>query len=487
LLAGFKSSDWESPYDFVGGKLPEKPEAAVTMIASLRHSGGLTVARMLQHVKDLGRNSVAHQGTCNMSIAKYNAVHASIVLFVELAFANDPEATVRLEARAKEFDVEELDLLAKTGLQKIGKAMKVVDLLTEQQAETFDYLGDGLDFNAAAGRNAHVLIQAPSGSGKTLLCTKLAERFIVERVKVQQKRTQVQLAKAVGGDGGDGSASSVDAGAKPNRMLLLTHSAVLVNKTAADIAAALGAGEVMVTTDPAPITNESAAAQPTCICIQSTAVSTIHVLIMTADAFGDAARSEEGVGSFCFAVVDEGHICFGYQPVSTLDGQHQCSNPADFCSIFESALAPSAATPHSTVPVIIFHDDSYQLVGTVPPMYPVSCKPCVKPLPIVRNPGPVRDVSVPFSCMLNTGHLKATKGRQSYHPLHVENCAAMNSGGGQQHSSVLLVNVAAVFMRHRNLVGCIRGNCLLCLQKPSNKRGITLNRSWPSSFESSLR
>jgi leucine-rich repeat protein SHOC2 len=83
--------------------------------------------------------------------------------------------------------------------------------------------------------------------------------------------------------------------------------------------------------------------------------------------------------------------------------------------------------------VVVFHDPSYQHAGTVkPPFDTFSTKLAENTweLPIVRNPGPVRDCTVPFCTELQTN--KIGEGRAVFSPLAQE---------GLTGRAVLLVDV----------------------------------------------
>lgn len=215
-------------------------------------------------------------------------------------------------------------------------------------------------------------------------------------------------------------------------MLLLVHNEVLCAEVASKVQAELREAsdsplETMLEPEiRAPVHAAIPAMEPSITVRALAPVSgasagmVVEVVVMTVDAFVDGS-----VGTFCSAVVDEGHVCFGYQPELSLHGQHACADvEGELLVLFECALAPAAATPGFSVPIIIFHDQSYQLVGSggsIAPTYPKGCTKKMAPLPIVRNPGVVRDVAMPFSRVLfGSDELTKSQGRQSYYPLLVE-------------------------------------------------------------------
>eukprot|EP00729_Bicosta_minor_P005073 gene5073-5836_t len=418
MLAGLK----ESPYQFVGGAI-QANEDGMNKLASLYRSGGLTIARMLKHVKDI-RNNEAHSGGPVMSIQQYNNVRTAVVLFVEVAFqgraADGIQAT--FEREMSRWDVHDLELLPKTEAQRIGKAEKRATELTEKQALAFAEFGEGNEAEARAGRTARWLVEAPSGSGKTVLCIQLAARFVRGRLLLAKSRQR--MAAAAGG-GGDGSSGGEDGSTKSHaaeRMLVLVHSKVLCAEVATKIQEELriedgsSGGAFATTLDPKPNipSHPGIPMMESCIKVAAaTGAVLAEVLVMTADAFVDAAHRGTAAfgGTFSAAVVDEGHVCFGYQPNPLIDGQHRCKDPAV----------------------------SYQRVHGVDPVYPSGCKVKKAPLEIVRIAGHVRDVSVPFSRELAASdRLTAAFGRQSYHPLLNEN------GSGR---AVRLVDVGPALLR----------------------------------------
>ena len=73
-------------------------------------------------------------------------------------------------------------------------------------------------------------------------------------------------------------------------------------------------------------------------------------------------------------------------------------------------------TNPSTALVVVFHDRSYQHIGVgrPAPEWPENCLHSSELLPIVRNPGPVRDQAMPFSSELQTKNLADTHGQTKY-------------------------------------------------------------------------
>ena len=170
-------------------------------------------------------------------------------------------------------------------------------------------------------------------------------------------------------------------------------------------------------------------------------------------------------------MVDEGHVVFSHQPDPQLHGQHRFADPSKVRDLLERTLAPKAA-------VVVFHDENYQRstkkatsenfaeffeemdrrsdlaglkaevnaafeagnraltidllnkVHAIP--YPRGCISTAAPLPIVRNPGTVRDVSVRFSKTLDAHDREVANrtGRQSYPPLLDEGTA---NAAGKDH------------------------------------------------------
>jgi hypothetical protein len=303
--------------------------------------------------------------------------------------------------------------------------------------QALDDLGDLLEIEAAVGQNARRLVDAPTGSGKTLLCTRLVARFVVQQVALLKDRASdaANTSSPSASPGnmtstfpqmlgklpalGSNTSLSLGASSATHRMLVITPSAMLVHDMAVVVAAALHEAGTLATTTPPCVAGAALNPIPTHVRLQPLNFPTIEVCLMTMDTFIEQARLES-IGTFASAAVDEGQVCFSYQTDPDLDGQHQCEDPSAVSLFFEKALAPAATTPQHSVPVIIFRNNSCQLSSAASPAYPADCIETMLPLPIMRNPGPVRDASVPFDTVLSAFDHDAHDGRQSYYPVHAE-------------------------------------------------------------------
>jgi Leucine-rich repeat (LRR) protein/cold shock CspA family protein len=306
--------------------------------------------------------------------------------------------------------------------QLIGEQIKLFETVSERISSA----------SLSRGRpQCRLLIQAPSGSGKTLLCAKLAVDFVFQRV---QKRIEAAQAEAHGhtdthrhrhtdtdGTGGDvgGDVDGADGGGANCQdactLLLVTHSNTLSESTANDIFSELKGVDWGIPMLRRSNHNSLAHAD---VELWSREFNDIRVRVMSVDAmteqFGAESPKPFGMPFAAELVVDEGHVVFSHQPASWLDGQHTFKDPKHVCETVERILIPGA-------PVIIFRDQSYigksiggQLVSCEP-VYPVGCSEVAAPLPIVRNPGAVRDLSVPFSTTLSNG--SRSESRAMFYPL----------------------------------------------------------------------
>ena len=224
-----------------------------------------------------------------------------------------------------------------------------------------------------------MVIQAPSGSGKTLLC-------VVRWAKAALEKRN-----------GESAFKSNDNGRWA--VLLLTHSAALAEQTADEVAVEMSSETRCEVVPRQSFMVEGGGLAGHGYVMYVPEYPEVQVHVMTVDELVDIVRSEEFAGrrselQFRHAVVDEGHEVFSYQPHAWLDGQHRCSDPGEVREVLERALAdPSVAR------VVIFHDKAYQHIGAArpDPVWPDRCVATNEGnfLPVVRNPGPVRDAAVP--------------------------------------------------------------------------------------------
>eukprot|EP00037_Helgoeca_nana_P030433 m.375911 g.375911 ORF g.375911 m.375911 type:complete len:907 (+) comp28188_c3_seq3:1151-3871(+) len=264
-----------------------------------------------------------------------------------------------------------------------------------------------------------MLIQAPSGSGKTVLCVKVVAELLAEKVATQ---TSPLFPAPAPGPGEE-------------VVLLLGHSVALVQQMTAELVAELehrtGVTVQREPLDGCPVGHG--------VLVHVVGCPKVAVHVLTVDELVDADRNHAAtyLGAveplkYAAAVVDEGHLVFSHQPYAWLDGQHRCK-ASEVRWVLERRLAVAGAA------VVVFHDTSYQHVAAEPPEYPERCFRSIVPLPIVRNPGPVRDCSVPFCEELQTSN---DSGRAKLFPL-LEECIeeVSASRGGDDEMAVRMVDV----------------------------------------------
>jgi leucine-rich repeat protein SHOC2 len=249
-----------------------------------------------------------------------------------------------------------------------------------------------------ASGHLRLLIQAPSGSGKTLVCVKLVAELAAD--ELEQHNDDDFFAPAPAADDW--------------AVLLLTHSAALAQQTAEEVAVELET-RTGVAVKGSPVGVEACPAGHG-IAVHVTGSPEVQVHIMTIDGLIDAVDAAAGKREtglrYRHAVVDEGHEVFSYQPYAWLVGQHRYKNPRDVLDVLDRVLTE----PPTAASVVVFHDKSYQHVCAGRPtlVWPDEYIETRIPLPIVRNPGSVRDASIPFSSELQTKNLALTQGRTKY-------------------------------------------------------------------------
>ena len=282
-----------------------------------------------------------------------------------------------------------------TGVQgDIAKAERRMITLTQSQTETFQKL-----WVTVQVQGSRRLVQAPSGSGKTVICVKLAAQFLDEAARL------AELSKTF--------RASTESHKAP-ALLLLAHSEVLATQIAKELRSDLE------TSCPGSRPNLSPIAAGVHQITLDSSDDGACVQIAAIDAFVDlvggvAQKNPEWTasrGRYTAVLVDEGHLVFGAQPDPELHGQHRFADDASkIREVLDHTLTAGAA-------MVVFHDENYQRVGGgagVP--YPTGCAKYTAALPIVRNPGSVRDLSVIFSKTLVAAALRSKGGRQGYHPL----------------------------------------------------------------------
>lgn len=256
-----------------------------------------------------------------------------------------------------------------------------------------------------------VLKQAPSGSGKSTICIKLCAQFLIEQFV--QKRAGRHYSEEFGDE--------VEVSGRS--MLLLVPSPILVEMMTLELQDDLQTRGVWIKS-PQQAVGEAK------LELEDVRDRCGAVYIMAVDTFVTAvesnATSRESVAapvvysgeSLSLVVVDEGHLVFSYQPDPTIHGQHIFEDASKVRTVLDKKLEADAK-----VPMVIFHDDNYQRMNKLKEdqiPYPEGCINSKASLPIVRNPGAVRDLSIPFCKELNTNTAAHRKGKsfiQSFIPL----------------------------------------------------------------------
>ena len=356
----------------------------------------------------------------------------------------DPEDAERVATAIKQLDQQvylaegHVIDLATGALGELSAAGRRAITLTRGQAAEFGKL-----WAAVQAEGSRLLVQAPSGSGKTVICVKVGAQFLVEAARkfdsAELLRRGLRLPRPA-------PPPMPAAG----MLLLLTHSTFLAEKMAIDLCVDLEVScpgswpkRQAITDGVFDVLLDSSADDAV------VRVASIDGLVESIGRPADPSFADPYAGpKYNAVVVDEGHVVFSYQPEAHLHGQHHFVDPSKVRDLLEHTLKPGA-------PVVTFHDENYQLVGrhgsgvlpdaAVRMPYPVGSTPWALPLPIVRNTGAVRDISVPFSKTLSTWQmsrriisrshsdrhndirdqthrpqdeeLARQSGRQSYHPL----------------------------------------------------------------------
>lgn len=276
------------------------------------------------------------------------------------------------------------------------------------------------------------LIEAPGGSGKTLLCVKLALHLVID---AQNSRDNTFF-------GSEDVSGAV---------LVICHSTAMVHELTDAFEAELVQPVQRVALTPLSV--------DTGFAIFSERIPNIQVHIMMIDALVDATQNvplgvERGGGvstpwdgGYSAAVVDEGHLTFSYQPHDWLDGQHRFPDSTNVRELLDRVLRNGANSA-----VVIFHDTSHQLTGLhqKSPQYPMGCERAQVPLPVVRNPGPVRDAAVPFSAQLRDADIEEHNAVVNFFPLSEEAEGQSGRPGHGIARPVRLIDIPAMGLFNTN-------------------------------------
>jgi Ran GTPase-activating protein (RanGAP) involved in mRNA processing and transport len=236
-------------------------------------------------------------------------------------------------------------------------------------------------------------IQAPPGSGKTLLWLHLAILFVHGRLKLETRSTK--------------------------RFLMLTHDPALANTFASIVAA-----ETEQVLEVAPVRIDPPPVPGAVVLVWGDARGhSTEVHVCSVDAFVQwqtgiqhpYVRQEcpprlQSAPLYCSVAVDEGHRVFSYQPHAHITGQHNLRTIDHVRQILHHASDPDCQ-------LVFFHDKDYQSIGS-PIADPDDCSALIAGLTIVRCPGAARDLSVPYSQMLTNGGQQADGA--AFVPLHDE-------------------------------------------------------------------
>jgi hypothetical protein len=336
---------------------------------------------------------VAHEGC--VTDVEYDEARRNIRRFAvacvdkcglfDAAWREHLEAKVEAVSIAR-FTVHDLHLPCRSLNEFVERSQRKAVTLTKLQSELLDNITESIKLGNASRR---FLIQAPSGSGKTIVCTRLVARFIVDRLTAQSGKffTTPTLTNATA--------------------VLITHSVALVEESAHELAASLTRSTGFDTCSE-PMRECPLPGHGVAVYVAGRPELQVHVMtidgfiktvraraaseslgsavgvadgVAVGDSEGDAVDDAVGVavdapgstvGSdfgeavsaaasttrvYDLAVVDEGHLVFSYQPYTWLDGQHVCRHATDVCKVLESALVGQ----NSTAPVVVVHDSDYQV------------------------------------------------------------------------------------------------------------------------------
>ena len=186
------------------------------------HSGNDMLRQLFTDVKNVRNNSWAHAGGGEIDRAGYAEDCATLQRWADAcatAGLFDPEDAEQVATAIKQLDQQvylaeghELDL-ATGPLGELSAAERRAITLTRGQAAEFTKLWD-----AVQAQGSRLLVQAPSGSGKTVICVKLAARFLVEAARKYDSAEQLRHVLEPGAPPGAGAASM-----KPLKFILKYH------------------------------------------------------------------------------------------------------------------------------------------------------------------------------------------------------------------------------------------------------------------------
>jgi len=296
--------------------------------------------------------------------------------------------------------------------------------LRSRQAELFDHIIARLNRSTHGER---LLIEAPSGSGKTVLCVKIAANFLLESINATSNKYFPAIAPRV-----------------PDALLLLSHSAALVQHTVEELKSDV---EYCIGPD----------AKVQCLALQGCLDGQpgcrlyldhrpeIQVHVMTIDSLSrlvdepDAARVAGVEMQYSRVVVDEGHLVFSYEPQSRVEGQHRYTDATKVAELVVRVL-----NDVDKAAIVIFHDTAYKNFHNLPdPVYPRGSMRSEAALHIFRNPGPVRDVARDFCSQYTTWEMVGRDhGKENFFRLINE---AETARGWHEAPPVEFVDVPEAF------------------------------------------
>ena len=372
LAGGVASLDATALFDLLS--TPEDLDGFRSVLESL--PDGARVLTLLRAAKDARNKLAGHLIGGSVPTIDFNRMVKAVLDMIEGCQAGglitadhskrwtaDVREVASYDFRADRYEL--LEILSSDGIVDAArKGQARIKRLTEMQWRLFHDRILGTP-------EPRLLVQSPTGSGKTLLCQHLALRFLVGRL-----------------------ASPTDT---PRRFLLLTHSAALA-KVCADYIESVAReplGIPLQRVDGEGGTVEFHVSQPA----PPTEISVMPVDVLVSAVTGVTEPAPEVpatdswrrdmLARFDVVVVDEGHLVFSHQPRQHLDGQHLLRNCNDLPSVVEAVT-----TPHARITV--FHDEDYQSDG-VRCSYPTEYVRVAAGLAMVRCPGSVRDASVPYA------------------------------------------------------------------------------------------